>query len=494
MKIRFNHYLVLAALFFFSGCTEPKTNYGLFEGQRDIGACALKGDLSYDIVKDDYVITGSGENIWFGQDQFQYAWFEENGDFGIRAKVRFIGAGKNPHRKTGWMFRSSLDSSAAHVSATIHGDGLTGIQYRPRDGADMQEIKSAASGPLYIQFTRSGNTYQLITGSPAGISDTIELTSAAIPESYYTGIFICAHDNSVKESAIFSRLEAWGPDDPDRVPFDAYIAADKSEKGMLAQDKIIAWCIVPFDARDRTPAQRAEMLQELGIGKYAYDYRDRHIPQFAEEIRTMEASGIEMHAVWLWIQDAGDQLLDPASERIVRTVEQEGLKTEFWVSFPGQFFEGLSEQEKFDKAVGTLSKLNERVQKAGCSIALYNHGDWFGNPENQIRIIAAIGSDNIGMVYNFHHGHHEVAQFGELFPKMQPYLTAVNLNGMTPDGPKIIDLGKGEAELGMLRIMKQYGYQGPIGILGHTEGEDIRVVLERNLEGLVKLRSALQDE
>ena len=74
---------------------------------------------------------------------------------------------------------------------------------------------------------------------------------------------------------------------------------------------------------------------------------------------------------------------------------------------------------------------------------------------------------------------------------MLPYLSAVNINGMRAEGPKIITLGEGDRELEMLRIIRDSGYQGPIGILGHTEGEDIRVVLERNLAGLEKLKSQL---
>ena len=43
----------------------------------------------------------------------------------------------------------------------------------------------------------------------------------------------------------------------------------------------------------------------------------------------------------------------------------------------------------------------------------------------------------------------------------------------------------------MMRMIAASGYEGPIGILGHTEGEDIRVVLERNLEGLEALKKEL---
>ncbi|MFC2090794.1 sugar phosphate isomerase/epimerase family protein [Bacteroidota bacterium] len=260
---------------------------------------------------------------------------------------------------------------------------------------------------------------------------------------------------------------------------------------MFEKENIIAWCIVPFDAMDRSPEERAEMLKDLGINKLAYDYRDRHIPEFEHEIKILKENGIELSSVWLWIQDVDDMLLDPASEEIVSIVEETNTQTEFWISFPNEFFDGLSDDEKMEKSVTTISALNERLKKAACTIALYNHGDWFGNPENQIRIIEEIGSDNIGIVYNFHHAHHEIDKFPDLFPKMLPHLTAVNLNGMKKEGQKIITLGEGDKEIDMLRVMKEYGYDGPIGILGHTEGEDIKVVLQRNLEGLEKLKSKL---
>ncbi|MEX0988112.1 MAG: TIM barrel protein [Bacteroidales bacterium] len=272
------------------------------------------------------------------------------------------------------------------------------------------------------------------------------------------------------------------------------VGACKPDKStdILERSNIIAWCIVPFDANERGPAERAAMLKELGISKLAYDYRARHIPQFRDEIRILEEEGIELSAVWLWVQAMEDNKLDPDSESIVRIVEETGVNTEFWISFPEEFFGDTDDEAKFQKAVKTIRKLDERFRKYGCSIALYNHGAWFGDPENQIRIIEAIGSETIGIVYNFHHAHHEIDKFETLFPKMLPYLTAVNLNGMIKDGQKIVTIGEGEEELNMIRVVTASGYDGPVGILGHTEGEDIRVVLERNLLGLEEIKRDLE--
>ena len=41
----------------------------------------------------------------------------------------------------------------------------------------------------------------------------------------------------------------------------------------FAKDKLVAWCIVPFDAKKRGPAERAAKVANLGIKKEAYDWR-----------------------------------------------------------------------------------------------------------------------------------------------------------------------------------------------------------------------------
>jgi hypothetical protein len=64
---------------------------------------------------------------------------------------------------------------------------------------------------------------------------------------------------------------------------------------------------------------------------------------------------------------------------------------------------------------------------------------------------------------------------------------ALNLNGMDEGGDKvgrkILPLGQGERDLGLLRINHDSGYRGPIGILGHTEDDDEARLLD-NLDGL----------
>lgn len=264
----------------------------------------------------------------------------------------------------------------------------------------------------------------------------------------------------------------------------------KSEQ-MLAKENLVAWCIVAFDAAGRSPAERAEILNELGISQFAYDYRDEHLPFFEEEIHVLKEHGIELRAVWFWVRGKGENLLNNSNEFVLEVLENTGAGTELWVSFPEDYFEENTDEENLQMAVEAIKLILQRAEKAGCTIALYNHGGWFGEPGNLVRIIQALGSDEIGIIYNFHHAHHRIDQFREDLSLMLPYLSAINLNGMKKEGPKIITLGEGDREMDMLKAIMDSDYSGPIGILGHTEGEDVKLVLERNLRGLEKLKQQL---
>src|SRR5262245_58511281 len=90
-----------------------------------------------------------------------------------------------------------------------------------------------------------------------------------------------------------------------------------------------------------------------------------------------------------------------------------------------------------ERLVARAKPIAAEAAKLGCKVALYNHGGWFGVPENQISIIERLkkdGIDNVGMVYTQHHGHGEMDRFANLFPRMKPHLLAVSLNGMFTDG------------------------------------------------------------
>jgi sugar phosphate isomerase/epimerase len=257
-------------------------------------------------------------------------------------------------------------------------------------------------------------------------------------------------------------------------------------QSLFAPANLLAWCIVPYDQKNRTPAERIAMLQRLGFTQYVWDWRQQHLKDLPEEIRLARENGIRLRAVWLWIDAQNDRVgrLSDANRAVIDAVTAAHLSVEFWVGINANFFESTDEAGRVRRGAAMVAYLRDQVAASGSTIALYNHGDWFGEPENEIKILQAAGDPSVGMVFNFHHAHPMIDAFPRLLPRMLPHLRAVNLNGMRPEGPKILPIGQGTREREMIRLLQQSGYAGPIGILGHVEDADVEVVLRRNLEGL----------
>jgi sugar phosphate isomerase/epimerase len=257
---------------------------------------------------------------------------------------------------------------------------------------------------------------------------------------------------------------------------------------LFSRDNLIAWCIVPFDTEHRTPRQRAAMLRRLGFTKFAYDWREEHVASFDEEIEALKAEGIELTAWWF------PPALDQHARIILATLKRHQVKTQLWVTMDDPAPDSNESKAKVAAAVAVLRPITAAAAAQGCSVGLYNHGGWFGEPENQLAIIAELHAPNVGIVYNLHHGHSQFDRIEPLLEQMKPHLYAINLNGSDPAGDKagrkILPLGQGELDVQLLKAIERSGYRGPIGILGHTQ-DDAEARLQDNLDGLAWIKKQL---
>jgi hypothetical protein len=266
-------------------------------------------------------------------------------------------------------------------------------------------------------------------------------------------------------------------------------SSDEPLQPLLAKENLVAWCIVPFDARKRGPEERAAMLEKLGIRKIAYDWRAEHIPTFDAELEAYARHKIALHAFWMPV-DTATPLTEHHWPIVLDLVERNHLSPEFWVMLNNQLVDALPEGVRVARAAEILAPVAHAAAKRNCRLGFYNHGGWWGEPDNQIRVLKALrkmGFENVGLVYNFHHGHEHVTKFSELARRMQPYLLTVNINGMRDGGPQILPVGKGSHEAAMLRELVAAGYNGPIGILHHRDGVDAEIGLTENLHGIEQL-------
>jgi hypothetical protein len=130
----------LFTLYLLTGvCFAQEKVTGVFQDHIDVGKPKNAGSTEYDPNTQTYKLRGSGYNIWFNRDEFQYAYKKLKGNFIVTADFEFSGSGTDGHRKIGWMVRASKDDDAMHVSAVVHGDGLTVLQWRRLRGAFMRD-------------------------------------------------------------------------------------------------------------------------------------------------------------------------------------------------------------------------------------------------------------------------------------------------------------------------------------------------------------------
>lgn len=263
-------------------------------------------------------------------------------------------------------------------------------------------------------------------------------------------------------------------------------ATDRIES-LFGKDNLVAWCIVPFDKTNRGPEARARLLNELGLSRCAYDWRAEHVSQFEEEILQYQKHDIEFTAFWRTHDEA------------VALFKKHGLAPQIWQTLKAP--KTGTNEEKMAAAVKQILPLVEQTRVMGSKLSLYNHGGWVGEPANMVAICRILreqhDAGHVGIVYNFHHGHGDIAEFEHAFQGMLPYLHCVNLNGMTDPATltaatKILPLGSGVHESTMIQVVLDSGYAGRIGILGHIKDQDVKISLQNNLNGLREITRKLQ--
>ncbi len=264
-------------------------------------------------------------------------------------------------------------------------------------------------------------------------------------------------------------------------------AANSARPKNLRVNQLVAWCIVPFDAAKRGPKERAAMLSDLGVRRLAYDWREEHVSSWDEEVDALAARNIELTS--FWCGSSLEPTKDKSILRIVDFLKRRQIKTELWLMLPdNQLSKITDEGKRVAAAAPALRSLADLVRPMGCRVGLYNHGGWIGRPSVMVRVVQALhGTENVGIVYNFHHAHEDLAEFPAALAIMKPYLLCLNLNGTTPTGPKIQPIGQGVLDYEIFQWIRQANYDGPMGILDHRPELDAKDSLQQNLSGLSRL-------
>jgi Tol biopolymer transport system component len=231
LRVKFDSFSVVLILSFcfslatFSAHAQQKS-YGVFDDQADVGQVKNPGSVVYDPVKQEYTITGSGTNMWLGTDEFHLVWKRMTGNFILSARAQFVGKGIEPHRKIGWIVRSSLAPNSPHATTVVHGDGRTSLQFRRTAGGPTEEKVSAVKAADVLQLERKDNTYTMSVARFGEPLATEQITDLALGDEVYVGLYVCSHNKDVIEKAVFSNVAVTVPARDNFVPYREYIGSD----------------------------------------------------------------------------------------------------------------------------------------------------------------------------------------------------------------------------------------------------------------------------
>jgi TolB protein len=180
---------------------------GIFDGQQDVGTVLHAGSAHYDAATGVYTLSGSGDNLWWAEDDFHYVWKKVSGDFSLAADISILGTGGDPHRKAILMVRQTLDTNSVAVDLAVHGDGLTSLQWRAAAGDNMHEVQANVKAPGTVRLEKHGDYfYAFVPGNDGKLAPSGASTKVMLTGPFYVGIGVCAHNKDAVQQAAFSHV------------------------------------------------------------------------------------------------------------------------------------------------------------------------------------------------------------------------------------------------------------------------------------------------
>lgn len=266
--------LILITVALIQHAVAQQNGVGVFAEHGDVGNPIVKGNTVYNAADQTYLLSAAGKNVWAKLDQFQFAWKKIKGDFIIKATVHFIGNGVAGHRKLGVMARDKLTTDSRYIDGAVHGGLplLTSMQYRQFDGDTTGQLIISPIHPTEIEFERNGNTF---TFSAATFGENYKSISKEMDlnEEAYVGIYLCSHEDTVIEKAIFSNVRIIIPPAKNYKPYTDYIGSHLEVMDVATGlRKILHNAPNSLQAPNWTPDNKSLLYSSEGL-LYKYDLK-----------------------------------------------------------------------------------------------------------------------------------------------------------------------------------------------------------------------------
>jgi sugar phosphate isomerase/epimerase len=209
--------------------------------------------------------------------------------------------------------------------------------------------------------------------------------------------------------------------------------------------------------------------------------------------------GLKMFAIYCAAQVTPDGGLK-ASPRLPEIMAAlKGHDTIVWLHLGGKgpAFDALTADAPVVKA---LREVADIATANGLRVAVYPHvGEWTARFGDAVKLAKAVDHPQFGVTFNLCHAlaMGEEKQIPQLLKDARPVLFTVTINGADgglarPDWSRLIQtLDRGSYDVaGLLRTLRESGYNGPIGLQGYGIAGDRRANLAASMAAWRKLAGA----
>jgi sugar phosphate isomerase/epimerase len=250
------------------------------------------------------------------------------------------------------------------------------------------------------------------------------------------------------------------------------------------------------DGKERSPEEQAALLKELG-----YDGFGASGHPGEEVLLAFERQGLKVFNTYLTLNiDSAKPELDPELKEAILRLKHHG--TDLWIAINVVTRDGqkLSPSDVVGDAVVVppMRELADLAGTHGLRIAFYPHTwFWLERVDDAVRIARAIDRPNVGATFNLCHWLkvEDDRNPRAVLQDARSRLFFVTINGADSGDTRAMNwdrliqpLGQGTYDVaGLLRSLRELGYDGPIGFQGYGIPGDSRELLERTMKAWQRL-------
>jgi sugar phosphate isomerase/epimerase/HEAT repeat protein len=375
--------------------------------------------------------------------------------------------------------------SQAHslVLADLDGCGIpelvTGKRFMAHNGGDPDE--TGTLGVYYYKLTRGP--------SPVWTKHVI-----SYGQGIGSGVNLCAADLDGDGDLDIIVTGKWGGPvwfENQRIVKTA--SANAPSAGEPKPFAFFPFCIDWHDAKKRNFQEQATMLKELGYDGVGHIWLDG----VADRLKTLDEAGLRLFQITMTVDVApGKTPYDARFKDVLALVK--GRHVQFDLLIGGM---PPSDPSGDPRAVAILREMSDLALDSGAQLLLYPHvANWVERIQDSVRVADKVDRPNVGVMFNLCHWLRVDKQrdYKPLLRQAMPRLWAVSINGADELDPGpgwdhyIQPLDKGSFDVaGLLKFLKDLGYNGTVGLQCYGIGGDARDHLARSMTAWRKMNPAL---